>query len=152
VRLATADAPAAVEAVTNPARGFGPALSFVICCTASVGEGKERVSMKAAHQNLCEYAEDEQSLYRLWDEDLRKTMRRRDQHEFVALALLLLAFALWEYGKPDVALISVFSAIACLFRSLKFMIDESNTNYLMHRWDLEAALRDFRSRHLQQRP
>jgi hypothetical protein len=45
--------------------------------------------MKVGHQNLCDYAEDERSLYKLWDDDLKKYMRRRQWYEAIGFALLV---------------------------------------------------------------
>jgi hypothetical protein len=42
----------------------------------------------------------------------------------------------WAFG----LLFGVYFTVA----AIKFMIDESNINYLMHRWDLENALASFK--------
>jgi hypothetical protein len=97
------------------------------------------------HQNLCDHAEDRAALYRLWDNDLRKMTRRRQFYE-LAGSLCLLAFpGVWKSGVESywlafVAVIGIYS----MFSTVKLMIDESNTNYLMHQWDLQNALEYFR--------
>jgi hypothetical protein len=57
--------------------------------------------MTVGHQNLCEYAEDEWSLYRLWDDDLKKNMRRRQRCEVMGFLLLFGAPAIWQMGIPN---------------------------------------------------
>jgi hypothetical protein len=100
--------------------------------------------MKQGHQNLCDHAEDEGSLYRLWDADLRKYISRRQWCEFGGFALLLLAYYAYRGDKQDWAFLGLALAVVFLYSSIKYMIDESNINYLMHLWDLTDAIAKFR--------
>jgi hypothetical protein len=100
--------------------------------------------MKVGHQNLCDYAEDERSLYKLWDDDLKKYMRRRQWYEAIGFALLVGASVMWRSGQVDAAIACALFGIMLLFAAIKFMIDESNINYLIHQWDLRNAIEEFR--------
>ncbi len=98
----------------------------------------------ANHTNLCDYADDEQSLYKVWDDDLKKTMRKRQFSEYAAFLALIAAIVAWKYGKVDLIAVGIYFGVAFLYASIKFMIDESNVNYLMHQWDLRDAIERFR--------
>jgi hypothetical protein len=98
------------------------------------------------HQNLCDYAEDKAALYRLWDNDLRKMMRRRQFFESSGFLFLLASSIAWRAGvvEPHWLFFGGVVGVTLLFAAVKFMIDESNINYLMHQWDLQNALEYFR--------
>jgi hypothetical protein len=100
--------------------------------------------MTVGHQNLCEYAEDEWSLYKLWDDDLKKNMRRRQRCEVMGFLLLFGAPAIWQMGIPKLAIACASFGIMLVYGALKYMIDESNINYLMHQWDSNKAIQGFR--------
>jgi hypothetical protein len=44
----------------------------------------------------------------------------------------------------DAAIACALFGIMLLFAAIKFMIDESNINYLIHQWDLRNAIEEFR--------
>jgi hypothetical protein len=97
------------------------------------------------HQNLCEYAEDSAALYQHWDNDLKEMMRRRQICESAGIACFFVAFTLWKVGIETYwVFFSVAVGIYLMFSTVKFMIDESNINYLMHQWDLQNTLAFFR--------
>ena len=94
-----------------------------------------RESIVIGHQNLCEHAEDMAALYRLWDDDLKKTMRRRQLREAAGMSSLIASYVSWKIGYLDFGAVCFLLAIGLMFIAIKFMIDESNMNYLMHPWD-----------------
>ncbi len=98
------------------------------------------------HQNLCDHAEDRAALYLLWDNDLKKMMRRRQFSESAGFLCLLASSIAWRAGVVETywVIFGVLFGISLMFAALKFMIDESNINYLMHQWDLRNALEYFR--------
>jgi hypothetical protein len=100
--------------------------------------------MQSGHHNLCLYAEDEQSLYKLWNDDLKRAMRRRGWYEAIGAALLLGSFWAWHSGNTDTAFMCAILAVGFLYSAIKFMVDESNTNYLMHHWDLRVEVERLR--------
>jgi hypothetical protein len=102
--------------------------------------------MATTHQNLCDHAEDRAALYRLWDDDLRKTMRRRQFFESAGILCLLASAIGWKAGVAEAywVLVGVVGGVSLMFSGVKFMIDESNIIYLMHQWDLQNALEYFR--------
>jgi hypothetical protein len=100
--------------------------------------------MTIGHRNLCEHAEDERSLYKLWDDDLKRTMRRRQVCEWVGGVFLAAAILGFESGRTALMLACILLAVVLLYAAIKYMIDESNVNYLMHQWDLEEAIKQFR--------
>lgn len=95
---------------------------------------------RPTHQNLCDYADGIQSLYQLWDNDLKKCIRKRQLSEFIAFAFVLISLIAWGNGRPGLTALTGYLALAFLYLSVKYMIDESNTNYLMHQWDLADAV------------
>jgi hypothetical protein len=97
------------------------------------------------HQNLSEHAGDRAELYRLWDNDLKKMMRRRQFYEAAGFSCLLGSAFAWYAGNFQTYLpFLAVSGVFLMFTSLKMMIDESNINYIMHQWDLQNALEYFR--------
>jgi hypothetical protein len=97
------------------------------------------------HKNLCDYAEDSSALYRLWDDDLKKMMHRRQFYESAGLLCFLAASIAWKTGVETFwVLFGVIVGIYLMFSAVKLMIDEGNINYLMHQWDLRNALEHFR--------
>lgn len=98
----------------------------------------------AGHQNVCLYADDEPSLYKLWDDDLKNYSRRRQWSEGIGFSLLVGAYLTWRVGQAGWAAALLGLGIAALFSAIKYMIDESNINYLMHQWDLTEAIHNFR--------
>jgi hypothetical protein len=93
------------------------------------------------HENLCDRAENHAALYRLWDDDLKKMMRRRQFCETAGLLCFLVAPFAWKQG-VEIRWIWVGLIVGAylIISSVKLMIDESNTNYLMHHWDLQNTL------------
>jgi hypothetical protein len=89
------------------------------------------------HVNLSAHATDEQNLYEIWDKDLRKCVTLRVIFEWGAVIWAIACVA--GVINPGVELfIAVFAAM--VYAALRLFIDESNANYLMHGWDLRAAL------------
>jgi hypothetical protein len=99
------------------------------------------------HQNLSEHAEDRAALYRLWDNDLKKMMHRRQVYASACLFCFLASAIAWNYGmvKTIWALYGVIVGVYLMLCAVKLMIDESNINYLMHHWDLQNTLKYFQS-------
>jgi hypothetical protein len=95
------------------------------------------------HKNLCEYAEDETSLYKAWDEDLSRQIGRRDWSERIAYASFIGALLAWHFGQPELGVLIAIIGSRFVFSAIHYMIDASNVNYLMHQWDLNATLRRF---------
>jgi hypothetical protein len=55
------------------------------------------------------------------------------------------SFIAWRAGiETDWVFLGVVFATPLMLAGVKFMIDESNINYLMHQWDLQNALEYFR--------
>jgi len=100
--------------------------------------------MATGHQNLCDYAEDMRSLYKLWDDDLKKTIRKRQVCEYTGFAVLAAALFGFENGKAQWVIAGIYFAVVLLCAAIKYMVDESNVNYLMHQWDLREAVERFR--------
>jgi hypothetical protein len=98
----------------------------------------------AGHQNLSALAENEESLYRLWDANLKKHMKRRIWRECLGFFLLTPGILAYGSGKPEWAIACVIGAAYFLYTAIKCTIDESNTNYLMHQWELDDALTKLR--------
>jgi hypothetical protein len=96
--------------------------------------------MATGHHNLCDYAEDERALFRLWDDDLKKTMRKRQVCETIGFCLLAAAMFGFENGKTALVLAALYFAAVLLYAAIKYTVDESNVNYLMHQWDLRDAI------------
>jgi hypothetical protein len=57
-----------------------------------------RLAVAMIHENLCDHAENHAALYRLWDDDLRKMMRRRQFCETAGLLCFLVAAFAWKQG------------------------------------------------------
>jgi hypothetical protein len=113
-------------------------------CTlaAVIGYGGGVVGM--LHKNLCDYAADKAALYQLWDNDLKKMMYRRQFCEVVGMLCFLGSCFAWRMGNEAYLVSGIWFGILFMFMAVKFMIDESNINYLMHQWDLQNAFEYFR--------
>jgi hypothetical protein len=96
--------------------------------------------MATDHENLCDYADDERSLYKLWNEDLKRQMRKRQFSEFIGCATLLAALIASKIGRTDLVPGGILVGVAFLYAAIKYMIDESHVNYLLHQWDLREAI------------
>jgi hypothetical protein len=99
---------------------------------------------KRAHTNICDWAGDSRELYQLWDNDLKKTMRKRQLSEFLGFAFVLISIVAWHNDRHEFAVFTAYLALVCLYGAIKFMIDESNVNYLLHHWDTLDAIRRIR--------
>jgi hypothetical protein len=94
-----------------------------------------------------EHATDARELYRIWSDNQKKAARNRQIHEAIGSALLIAALASQNIDiaiTKYVPLLFVMGLIS-FYTAIKWMIDESNINYLMHEWDLREALTGFRS-------
>ena len=99
----------------------------------------------STHVNICSYALDEPQLREIWDEDLRKSVKRRQVREVIGIVLLSLAIAFMSrWHDPETALALAFFGLLALYSALKHTADESNTNYLIHAWELRDAVARFR--------
>lgn len=100
-----------------------------------------RLGVAMIHENLCDHAENHAALYRLWDNDLKKMTHRRQFCETAGLLCFLVAPFVWKQG-VEIHWICVGLIVGAylIINSVKLMIDESNTNYLMHHWDLQNTL------------
>jgi hypothetical protein len=97
------------------------------------------------HINISSYAENKNSLYTLWDRNLRKSMRRRQVRElvrviFIVIFILLAVAAVNEWHDLHTAVVLGVLGALVLFTAIKHMVDESNANDLMHWWDIQEAL------------
>jgi hypothetical protein len=93
------------------------------------------------HVNLCSYATDEKHLYEIWDNDLRKCIKRRTVLELAALIwVLVCASGLIHPG------IEWFIGVlvGLVYAAIRQFVDESNVNYLMHSGDWRNAAQLFR--------
>jgi hypothetical protein len=100
-----------------------------------------RLGVAMIHENLCDHAENHAALYRLWDDDLKKMMRRRQFCETAGLLCFLVAPFAWKQGvEIHWIWVGLIVGAYLIISSVKLMIDESNTNYLMHHWDLQNTL------------
>ena len=96
------------------------------------------------HENLCEHAYDARELYKIWNNDLKKTIKRRGRYETVAIVAFVGAIgAASMSGYTQYASAFVFVGGFALYGAVRNFVDESNTNYLMHEWDLRNMLRYF---------
>jgi len=100
--------------------------------------------MAMTHRNLCEYGGSPAELYKLWDDDLKKTMRRRQLCELAGMLSFLGSLFVWKSGVETYWASGIVLGIYFAVSAIKFMIDESNINYLLHRWDSENALASFK--------
>jgi hypothetical protein len=100
--------------------------------------------MAMTHENLCEHGASPAELYKLWDDDLKKMMRRRQFYETAGLLTFLASLIAGKSGVETYWALGLLFGVYFTVAAIKFMIDESNINYLMHRWDLESALASFK--------
>jgi hypothetical protein len=83
--------------------------------------------------NLSTHATDLADLRSVWDRDLKKSVRRRQRLECASGGFGFAApIAYFDYSNLGLALCLVLLSIISLYGALKYMIGESNTNYLMH--------------------
>jgi hypothetical protein len=54
--------------------------------------------MAMTHQNLCEHGASQAELNKLWDDDLKKMMRRRQFYETAGLLTFLASLIAWQSG------------------------------------------------------
>jgi hypothetical protein len=100
-----------------------------------------RLGVAMIHENLCNHAENHAALYRLWDDDLKKMMRRRQFCETAGLLCFLVVHFAWKQGvEIHWIWVGLIVGAYLIISSVKLMIDESNINYLMHQWDLQNTL------------
>jgi hypothetical protein len=94
---------------------------------------------------LCAYAGDKKELYKIWDDDLKQKIRKRNILEAIGLIAVFAAVAvavnLPEYRQYLSLLIGV--GVFCLYRAILEFIDESHVNYLMHEWELRGRIAEF---------
>jgi hypothetical protein len=96
------------------------------------------------HQNLSALAENEESLHRLWDADIKKHIKRRIWRECIGFFLFAPATVAYGSGIPDWTIACLIGAAYFLYTAIKCAVDESNANYLMHQWELDDALTKLR--------
>jgi hypothetical protein len=94
------------------------------------------------------HIESEKAFYEIWNEDLKRQVRRAERAEGLAIACLAGAFVAWHYYGSDVwgalfAAIFGISGLRFAFSAMWHISDASNANYLMHQWDLNCHLRRF---------
>jgi hypothetical protein len=70
-------------------------------------------------------------------------MHRRQFCECAGILCLFASCIAWQAGNTY-WVFGVVVGISLVFSAVKFMIDESNINYLMHQWDLRNAFEYFR--------
>jgi hypothetical protein len=100
------------------------------------------------HKNLFEYANDERELYKIWDDDLKKYIRRRQIRETLGSIALIASLFAWTMNNGEFRYYAYWGVLAgalFLYSAIKLMVDESNINYLMHEWDLRDAIGRFRA-------
>lgn len=99
------------------------------------------------HPNLCDHADNEGQLYKIWDDDLKNARRHKEYAEGFAILFFVGSYFMWRiggYAYEYVYMSFIVVGIILVFAALKFLVDESNINYLMHQWDLQVALDRFR--------
>jgi hypothetical protein len=50
----------------------------------------------------------------------------------------------WDFGRKEFLIGGVIAAVYFLYTAIKYMIDESHVNYLMHQWDLRETIERIR--------
>lgn len=86
------------------------------------------------HTNISFYATNKAELYAIWDDDLKKANKKRVRWELVlCIATLLVCFGDTLLLKGSFLGVAIFA----LAQLLKYFIDESNINYLMHKIDID---------------
>ena len=105
------------------------------------------------HRNICNDAtdtEDARLIYKRWGSELKKLERGRKWNELFSVLVFCGSIAAYGHGDTELALGIAIISIAFLLRSIRFMIDASNTDFLLHQWDLNERLRWF-SMNMEQR-
>jgi hypothetical protein len=83
-------------------------------------------------QNVC-YASDEQELYKVWDDDLRKQVRRAEIREVIGILCFGAAYVVWRFGRAE--LLSVILIFVCSFNQTR---KKWGTNYFLSGRCLES--------------
>lgn len=86
------------------------------------------------HNNISMNAVDKKDLYKIWDDDLKKINKKRSRWEWaVGISILVVIFG------DTVLLKCSFIGVALITSSqvIKYFIEESHVNYLMHKIDIE---------------
>ena len=86
------------------------------------------------HNNVSWNATNKIELYKVWDEDLKKKIKKRNRWEWAfAISVLIVIFGETVLVKASVLGVALYSAV----QLMKNFIEEAHVNYLMHKIDVE---------------
>jgi hypothetical protein len=86
------------------------------------------------HINVSSNATSKMELYKIWDNDLKNKIKKRVRWEWAfGISILFVMFVDTVLLKTSFIGVAVFSAV----QLLKYFIEESHANYLMHKIDIE---------------
>jgi hypothetical protein len=92
--------------------------------------------------------DDPKAFYKVWNEDLKRQVRRAEWAEGLAIACVTGAFIAGHYYSSEIwgmffAVVLGINGLRFAFSAIWHISDASNANYLMHQWDLNCRLRRF---------
>ena len=92
------------------------------------------------HTNISFNSTSKKELYKIWDEDLKNQIKKRNRWEWgLGISTLCVVFGETVLFKTSFIGIALFSAV----KLLKIFIEEAHVNYLMHKIDIdELNLKD----------
>jgi hypothetical protein len=86
------------------------------------------------HTNISFNSTSKMELYKIWDEDLKNKIKKRNRWEWgLGISALCVVFGETVLFKTSFIGVALFSAV----QLLKFFIEEAHCNYLMHKIDIE---------------
>ena len=86
------------------------------------------------HTNVSFNSTSKMELYKIWDEDLKNKIKKRNRWEWgLGISVLCVVFGETVLFKTSFIGVALFSAV----QLLKFFIEEAHCNYLMHKIDIE---------------
>ena len=86
------------------------------------------------HTNISSNSTSKMELYKIWDEDLKNKIKKRNRWEWgLGISALCVVFGETVLFKTSFIGIALFSAA----QLLKYFIEEAHVNYLMHKIDID---------------
>lgn len=86
------------------------------------------------HNNISFNTTDKAELYKIWDNDLQKSNKKRNRWEWgLGIATLFVVFGDTAILKTSFIGITIFSSV----QVIKYFIEEAHINYLMHKIDID---------------
>ena len=86
------------------------------------------------HVNISSNATSKMELYKIWDNDLKNKIKKRVRWEWAfGISLLFVVLGDTVLLKSSFVGIAIFSAV----HLLKYFLEESHANYLMHKIDID---------------